>query len=53
MLGAERSPGRPQPDPVSLLSAVPPRRLLHSLECRQRGCGRCCCGERGAGPGGP
>lgn len=30
MLGAERSPGRPQPDPASLPSAVPLRRLLLS-----------------------
>lgn len=53
MLGAEPSLGRPQPDPASLPSAVPRRRLLHSPECRQRGAGRCCAGSaepRGPGP---
>lgn len=43
MLGAEPSPGRPQPDPASLPLAVPLRRLLHSPSAGSAAHGRCCC----------
>lgn len=52
MLGAELSPGRPQPDPASLLSAVPPRASCTAPSAGSAAAGAAAVGSAERGRGG-